>query len=125
MATHKYYPKKPTITTLIPFIRIDLTIETIAILSVVHTRKLAVGTIIRILTNALTQWVQETPEGKKAWKDSGEDFNIGDYALCEEQFLKWLPHAKLTSKGIQDIKLLYNANVDGFIRYDKVLVNIL
>jgi hypothetical protein len=124
MATHKVYPKKPTTTVVIPFIRREgLDITTIAILSVILTRKVSVTTIIKTLTDLLTKWVKDTPEGRTAWQDSCADFNIGDYALCEEQFLSWVPHAKLAAKGIQDIKLLSCGDNQEVINFDKILVN--
>lgn len=32
------------------------------------------------LQRAVTRWVNETDEGKAAWKESCEDFNVGDLA---------------------------------------------
>lgn len=33
------------------------------------------------IEDACTKWANETPEGRKAWEDSSEDFNIGDLAI--------------------------------------------
>ena len=30
------------------------------------------------MKNAVTEWIQTTPEGKKAWEESCHDFNYGD-----------------------------------------------
>lgn len=34
------------------------------------------------LKRAVTNWVCSTSQGKKAWEDSSENFNIGDLANC-------------------------------------------
>ena len=40
------------------------------------------GEPIDILTEAITAWVDHTPEGRKLYEDSYGDFNVGDM-LCE------------------------------------------
>ena len=36
---------------------------------------------LELLRTTLTKWHDETKEGAAAWKESSEDFNIGDFAI--------------------------------------------
>jgi hypothetical protein len=36
--------------------------------------------LLRVMKQVFTEWVKTTDEGRKAWEDSGGDFNIGDVA---------------------------------------------
>jgi hypothetical protein len=41
------------------------------------------------LKSALNSWIQDTEEGKAAWEESSEDFNIGDLTdYCNKDSLK-------------------------------------
>src|SRR3990167_3681955 len=35
-------------------------------------------TLLTLIQHAVTSWVQTTNEGRRAWEESDEDFNIGD-----------------------------------------------
>jgi hypothetical protein len=45
---------------------------------------------LKALKSALTAWVRETDEGRRAWKNSSEDFNVGDLST----FMVWRTNTK-------------------------------
>lgn len=49
------------------------------------------GNSLEILQEAVTQWINNTDEGREAYEDSCEDFNIGDLAVAQSPGLleKW------------------------------------
>ena len=38
------------------------------------------GEAMQRLTRAIDQWIRNTDEGREAWAESSEDFNVGDLA---------------------------------------------
>ena len=113
---------KPIETT-IPFIRTEYgKATTIALVKFTLTKKMTKDQILKALTTLLTQWVKDTKEGKKAWENTGGDFNVGDLASYEGEFCGWLVHSKLTAKGIINFEFLENGDMDIEI-YDRVLMN--
>lgn len=74
------------------------------------------------LQKAVTEWVKTTKDGKEAWKDSSEDFNVGDLAghtMCES-FLDILQG----KYGIRDLHIVTNSQDDnGHWSFDTVLVD--
>ncbi len=66
------------------------------------------------LVRALTQWAQ-TEEGWQAWRDSSEDFNIGDASNV-------LSAATLEPYGIHSLNIDM-LDSDNAVSYDKVLMN--
>ena len=54
------------------------------------------------IARAVTEWVKNTEAGKEAWKQSSEDFNIGDLSLClgNEELL-----ALLKKNNVIDIEI--------------------
>lgn len=68
---------------------------------------------------ALTRWMLRTPEGREAWKDSHEDFNIGDL----DSYLK-APTLKpfLEEVCIAEVAITYLGRGD-FYPYDEILAN--
>ena len=115
---------RKTTTVRIPFIRTEEgKVSTLAILRVTLTHKLSTEAIIKTLTKLLTQWVKETKEGANAWKQSSEDFNIGDLALFEGNFNQWVSHTTLRAAGIMDYAIEMVDDVDGSVDYDLPLVD--
>jgi hypothetical protein len=124
MASHIYYPKKPTTKMIVPFIRQEVDgIKTIALLQFTVTRKLSQKALLNAFIRLITKWVKETVEGRKALDYTNGDFNVGDYALHEATIHDYLPHAALKREGIVDIEILYNGETDGAELYDKVLID--
>lgn len=96
---------------------------TIAIISCRQTGTICSGgQILQPLTAAITQWINETKAGKDAWRDSCEDFNVGDLATClEDAELK----ARLKARGVHELEIRLIMDGDqqeGWI-YDTVLVD--
>ena len=62
------------------FLRLDgalvATLRVIEITTAANTK----GEAMQRLTQAIQQWIRDTEEGRKAWAESSEDFNIGDLA---------------------------------------------
>ena len=113
----------PTHKMVVPFIRQEVNgVSTIAILEVVTTKKMSQINLMLALTKIITHWVKNTDEGIAALADCNGDFNIGDYALYESRIHDQTPHSIYTKNGIQDIKILFNGEVDGAELYDRKLV---
>jgi len=68
---------------------------------------------------AVTDWVLETDTGRKAWEDSCEDFNIGDF------FVYYTPSIMqfLWRHGIHSISIVYQLAEGEEVPFDKVLVD--
>lgn len=68
---------------------------------------------------AVTDWVKETEEGKKAWEDSCCDFNYGDLVTCE------IPQKFCEKYGfiIEDKPQNGQNRSAKFVNHDSVLVN--
>lgn len=78
------------------------------------------------LSRAVGQWMQNTREGRRAWTESSEDFNVGDLA----QYLSRSGKAThtlqrfLEKEGIsrvKDIFVLTNADQES---YDRIFANV-
>jgi hypothetical protein len=69
------------------------------------------------IEDACTKWANETTEGRNAWEDSSEDFNIGDLACGMCPSLR----TYLLEKGIEDIEF-EQADRDQLNYYDQVLI---
>lgn len=102
---------------------------TFAIVSAMTTNISNEHTFLARLTEALTEWVRTTKEGKKAWEYSCYDFNIGDLAgLFEEVNGRFrLPlrlEKELAKRGIRNLTIV-GSSYDGVSRdwsYDQVLI---
>lgn len=74
------------------------------------------------LQKAVTEWVKTTKDGKEAWEESSNDFNVGDlvdYTTCES-FLDILQG----KYGIRELHVITNSHDDsGNWAYDTVLVD--
>ncbi len=67
---------------------------------------------------ALSNWAQHSKSGKQAWKDSDQNFNIGDFAHHDnDRDLK----ALLAAEGITSAKIEV-VSVDESHDYDELLV---
>jgi len=57
---------------------------------------------LKALQGALTQWAAGTSEGKEAWEDSSEDFNVGDlsYEIGDESMKPYLEKAGIAYLNI-------------------------
>jgi len=71
------------------------------------------------IEDACTKWANETPEGRKAWEDSSEDFNIADLAteICPTL------RSYLYKEGISEIEF-EQADRSQLNYYDQLLVGI-
>lgn len=101
--------------------RVDA-LRVIEMTTVVETKEDA----LHRLSRAVGQWIQNTREGRRAWKESSEDFNVGDLA----QYLSRSGKATHTlqrfieNEGIsrvKDIFVLTNADQES---YDRILANV-
>ena len=80
------------------------------------------GQILQPLTAAITLWINETKAGHEAWRDSCEDFNVGDLtAYLEDAELK----ARLKAQGIYEleIRLIMDGDQQEGWLYGTVLVD--
>lgn len=97
-------------------------IDALRIVEVVSTTEDKEKTL-QALTTAFSRWIEETPEGKKAWKDSSEDFNIGDamdfFSTKGTPVKSLAPFLK--DQGILRIFKLYDLTDTDRESYDRVL----
>jgi len=80
------------------------------------------------VTNAVTEWVNTTEEGKEAWQSSSEDFNIGDLSVHLAGEDTWEEDALarcLRNHGITwlEVECYSDTNGDVDWTYDTVLVD--
>ena len=78
---------------------------------------------MRRLTRAIEQWIGNTQEGRKAWAESSEDFNVGDLAGYLNRSGKAVasPQHYLDQEGIARIKDLFVLTNSGQESYDRIL----
>ena len=74
------------------------------------------------LKKVLTQWVKTTKDGRTAWKQSSEDFNIGDLSLCEEDFKRYGAKG-LEAQGVYSFNILYCGDVADAETFDTILID--
>ncbi len=81
------------------------------------------GEAMQRLTRALEQWVRNTEEGRKAWLESSEDFNIGDLAGYLNSCGKAVPSLQkyLEHEGIVRVKNLFVLTNSEQESYDRIL----
>ena len=112
------------ITTLIPFVRNeDGRTTTIAILKVVTDHQMTPEQIMGAMKRLLTNWVNETKDGKQVWKYTGGDMNIGDFAQYETSFGEWIPHSSLKAYGIINFEIVALVDSTEALPFDKILVD--
>lgn len=69
------------------------------------------------LINACSKW-GETPEGRKAYDYSSEDFNFGDLLSYVDQVQPFL-----IAEGVEEFKIDDDLQLDHALHYDTVLMN--
>ena len=75
------------------------------------------------LTRAIDGWVRSTDDGRKAWAESSEDFNVGDLVGYLDQCGRAVPSLQhyLDLEGIARIKDLFVLTNSGQESYDRIL----
>lgn len=81
-----------------------LEITTIAIVKLSFARDLPSKEALEHLQEAVSDWIKNTTEGRRAYQYSGGDLNIGDLGSYEVSFRKWLRLSKLT---LRDFEITY------------------
>ena len=79
--------------------------------------------VLQRLTRAIEHWIGNTQEGRKAWLESSEDFNIGDlagYLNGRGKAVASLQHY-LDQEGIARIKDLFVLTSSEQESYDRIL----
>ncbi|MEI8042075.1 MAG: hypothetical protein WCL11_11750 [Verrucomicrobiota bacterium] len=105
------------------FLRLDGalvdTLRVIEITTAANTK----GEAMQRLTQAIQQWIRDTEEGRKAWAESSEDFNIGDLAGYLEGRGRAIPSLQhyLELEGIVRIKDLFVLTDSEQESYDRIL----
>jgi phosphoserine phosphatase len=105
------------------FLRLDGalvdTLRVIEITTAANTK----GEAMQRLTQAIQQWIRDTEEGRKAWAESSEDFNVGDLAGYLDQCGKAVPSLQhyLDLECIARIKDLFVLTNSGQESYDRIL----
>ena len=79
--------------------------------------------VMQRLTRAIEQWIGNTEEGRKAWAESSEDFNIGDLAGYLNGRGKAVPSLQryLDQEGIAQIRDLFALTNSEQESYDRIL----
>jgi hypothetical protein len=77
---------------------------------------------LRALKEAVTEWVNKTPDGLAAWEESSGDFNIGDLANHDLTFINRVLSDR-HGVTITDIEVhSMDSQSDGWV-YDTILVH--
>ena len=101
------------------FIRLDSALvdalRVVEITTIANTKGEAMQRIIQ----AVGQWIGNTEEGRKAWAESSEDFNIGDLAGCGRAVPSLQHYLEL--EGIMRIKDLFDLTDSEQEHYDRIL----
>lgn len=107
---------------IIPFIREETGkgLTTLAIVRIATPSNVSTQTALKKLQKAVTNWVRTTRSGSECWKESNEDFNIGDLALYEQLFRK---DTALKRFGIEEFEIIYIGETsEGSFPFDTHLV---
>ena len=105
------------------FIRLDgVLVDALRVIeftTVAHTKDEA----MHRLTRAVGQWIGNTQEGREAWAESSEDFNIGDLAGHLNGNGKAVPSLQryLEQEGISRLKDLFVLTNSEQESYDRIL----
>lgn len=109
--------KSQLIQTDLAFVRNDaFGIERLLALRFTHTLKTKKD-VVRALRQGVTAWIENYPSGLKAWEESSEDFNIGDFCSTEDFQLQ----ACLEARGILSVETLYELCQGEDLSYDSAL----
>lgn len=81
-------------------------------------KRLSVPEALQRIQVAVTRWIEETDEGRTAWKDSHADFNVGDLIdyTANEKLI-----ALLDTCGIRELSVEGLAGVSTGWAFDDVL----
>ena len=102
------------------FYRLDNSKIDVASLLTCQTADASAKQVMARLRRAITQWINTTEEGKKQWKSSFEDFNVGDLSGLLGD---WSLIRCLEANGIHDFDITgVILDCDAF-HYDTVLAN--
>jgi hypothetical protein len=74
------------------------------------------------LIDSITEWINTTKEGTKAWESSGKDFNLGDLSSCckDKKLVKILAKNGITNLNVDAVE---NYDESGYWSFDMVLCN--
>lgn len=77
-------------------------------------------TFLNTLITALSNWAQTTGSGRKAWQQSGQDFNVGDLSHYQDD-----PRLKrqCVKVGIHNLDVTPYIDMSTTWTYDTVLIN--
>lgn len=64
------------------------------------------------LQKAVTQWINETPNGEEAYKQSSEDFNIGD--LANQIGINYQWKNLLSKYGVEELSIEITDTAESF-----------
>ena len=105
------------------FIRLDGTLVDALRVVEITTAANTKGEAMQRLTRAIEQWIGNTEEGRKAWAESSEDFNIGDLAGYLNGRGKAVPSLQryLDQEGIARIRDLFALTNSEQESYDRIL----
>ena len=97
---------------------------TYAVLECTTSHKMGDELLLDCFRKAITRWMDETEEGKKAWEESCEDFNVGDlvFHVDNNKELRDI----LESWGIYDVEIetfCIDSQASNAWTYDTVLRN--
>ena len=119
--TAKQIPEMKTIR--VCFIRMDGARVDVLRVVEITTDARTKGEAMQRLTRAIDQWIRNTDEGREAWAESSEDFNVGDLAGYLDgcgKAVQSLQHY-LKGEGIARIKDLFVLTDSEQESYDRIL----
>jgi len=96
---------------------------TFAVLTCETETEMSDGQVLRAFKDGLTEWMEETEEGRKAREYSCDDFNIGDFS---NYFNRGESHLYLERHGIHNVDVEIHSAEQEASRawtYDTVLIN--
>ena len=108
------------------FIRMDgLRVDALRMIEIATVAETKEDALQR-LSRAVGQWIQNTDEGRRAWTESSEDFNVGDLAEYLGRTGKATPALQrfLEKEGISRVKDLFVLTNAGQESYDRVLARL-
>lgn len=82
--------------------------------------------VLHRLSRAVGRWIQNTAEGRGAWANSGEDFNVGDLAdyLSRSGSATGSLQQFLEKEGIARVKDLFVLTNAEHANYDRILADL-
>ena len=105
------------------FIRMDgARVDALRVVEIITAARTK-GEAMQRLTRAIDQWIRNTDEGRAAWAESSEDFNVGDLAGYLDGSGRAVPSLQhyLELEGIVRIKDLFVLTDSEQESYDRIL----